>query len=222
MKEKTIPVIYEDKSLCIVNKPCGIAVQGGAGVRVSLLDILEKQLNSAVFPVHRLDKQTAGLLIVAKSGTAAADCRKLFDGGLVEKEYAALCAGSCRTATECTVDAPVSDHGVLKNAVSTYRLLAGTDDYSLFSVKLHTGRMHQIRIHLAGIGHPIIGDDKYGNFALNKLVWKTHRIKKLQLCAYRLQLPLNGKKHTFSVPLPEHIAHAAEALLGTSCSELRI
>ncbi len=220
--KKSIPIIYEDESLCIVNKPSGIAVQGGAGVSVSLIDVLEKQLKTAIFPVHRLDKQTAGLLIIAKNTAAARNCRQLFDKHQVEKHYTALCFGECTKTTEQTIKTPIREHGTEKKALTNYRLITGTNEYSLFSVKLDTGRMHQIRIHLAGIDYPIIGDDKYGNFAQNKSVWKNHRIKKLQLCANKLILPVNGKKRTFSIELPEHMIIAVEKLISVNINEYNV
>ena len=221
--KKSIPIVYEDEAICIVNKPFGIPVQGGAHIAVCLTEILSTQLGINIFPVHRLDKETAGLLVTAKSAAAARSCRTVFESQTVEKEYLAVCFGSFERAinkktlqklpTEGSIDTPIMENGIRKPASSAYRLLAGTDAYSLFSVRLHTGRMHQIRIHLAGIGCPIIGDDKHGNFAFNKQLWKTARIKKLQLCAYRLRFPIDGKLRLFTVPIPEHIQEAIEALI---------
>ena len=221
--KKSIPIVYEDEAICIVNKPYGIPVQGGAHISVCLTEILSQQLRTEIFPVHRLDKETSGLLVVAKSAAAARSCRSLFESRAVEKEYLALCFGSFEHSVnkktlklipkEGIIDTPIMENGVRKPASSAYKLLAGTDAYSLFSVRLHTGRMHQIRIHLAGIGCPIIGDDKHGNFVLNKQLWKTARIKKLQLCAFRLQLPIRGRPRRFTVPIPEHIRSALMALL---------
>ena len=221
--KKSIPIVYEDEALCIVNKPYGIPVQGGAHISVCLTEILSKQLGSEIFPVHRLDKETSGLLVTAKSADAARSCRALFESQAVEKEYLALCFGGFEPSAhtkpvkklppEGIIDTPIVENGSPKPASSAYKLLASTDAYSLFSVRLHTGRMHQIRIHLAGIGYPIIGDDKHGNFALNKQLWKTARIKKLQLCAYRLMFPIGGKKRLFTVPAPEHIQAAIDVLI---------
>ena len=221
--KKSIPIVYEDEAICIVNKPYGIPVQSGAHISVCLTEILSKQLGIEIFPVHRLDKETSGLLITAKSTDAARSCRTLFESHAVEKEYLALCFGGFEHAAntkpvknippEGVIDTPIVENGTPKPASSAYKLLASTESYSLFSVQLHTGRMHQIRIHLAGIGYPIIGDDKHGNFALNKQLWKTARIKKLQLCAYRLMFPISGKKRLFTVPVPEHIQAAIDALI---------
>ena len=212
-----------------MNKPFGIPVQGGSHIAVCLTEILSKQLRTEIFPVHRLDKETSGLLVTAKSAAAARSCRALFESQAVEKEYLALCFGNFEHSVnkktlksspkEGIIDMPIMENGTLKPASSAYKLLAGTDAYSLFSVRLHTGRMHQIRIHLAGIGCPIIGDDKHGNFALNKKLWKTARIKKLQLCAYRLRFPIGGMPRLFTIPIPEHIQAAIDMLIPeTICS----
>lgn len=227
--KKSIPIVYEDEAICIVNKPFGIPVQGGSHIAICLTEILSKQLRTEIFPVHRLDKETSGLLVTAKSAAAARSCRALFESQAVEKEYLALCFGNFEHSVnkktlksspkEGIIDMPIMENGTLKPASSAYKLLAGTDAYSLFSVRLHTGRMHQIRIHLAGIGCPIIGDDKHGNFALNKKLWKTARIKKLQLCAYRLRFPIDGMPHLFTIPIPEHIQAAIDMLIPeTICS----
>lgn len=226
--KKNIPIVYEDETLCIVNKPYGIPVQGGAHIAVCLTELLSSQLGTAIYPVHRLDKETSGLLITAKSPEAARTCRTLFDTKAVEKEYTALCFGGFSDAAKNAaaavsaskpqvpasgvINTPIIENGVAKPALSTYRLLAGTESYSLFSVRIQSGRMHQIRIHLAGIGFPIIGDDKHGNFPLNKQLWKTQRIKKLQLCATSLRLPIHGKSSLFTVPLPDHIQTAVDSL----------
>ena len=221
--KKSIPIVYEDEAICIVNKPYGIPVQGGAHISVCLTEILSTQLGTEIFPVHRLDKETAGLLVTAKSAAAARSCRALFESQAVEKEYLALCFGGFESAAnkkalkhipeEGVIDTPIRENGSLKPASSAYKLLASTEAYSLFSIRLHTGRMHQIRIHLAGIGYPIIGDDKHGNFALNKQLWKTAHIKKLQLCAYRLSFPIDGKLRLFTVPVPDHIQETIDMLM---------
>lgn len=211
--KKTIPIVYEDEAICIVDKPYGVPVQGGARVRMSLIAMLEAQLGCALFPVHRLDKETAGLLITAKTSRAAQDCRLLFDSQRIEKEYGALCFGECRKASSGTIDTPIRENGILKPALSTYRVIARDNGYTLFSVKLHTGRMHQIRIHLAHMGNPIIGDDKHGNFALNKALWKSERIKKLQLCACRLGMPIDHRIRTFAIEYPRHMQEALTELI---------
>lgn len=211
-EHKTIPIVYEDSAICIVNKPYGIAVQGGVGIKIPLTDMLFHQLNTPIYPVHRLDKETAGLLILAKTAEAAAQCRRLFASKAVEKDYLAVCFGSSPVEKSGRISAPIKEKGVKKDALTEYRVLAEHTDFTIFHVRLHTGRMHQIRIHLAAIGNPIIGDDKHGNFALNKQLWKQQRIKKLQLCAYRLAFPVNGSQHIFTIPLPHHIKEAIRML----------
>lgn len=231
--KKSIPIVYEDETICIVNKPYGMPVQGGAGISVCLTEILGQQLGTAVFPVHRLDKQTTGLLVAAKTAAAASFCRTLFDSRTVIKEYLALCFMHGRHGThnskrysgikgcrEGVIDTPISENGILKKAESSYKLIVGNELYSLISIFPHTGRMHQIRIHLSGIGCPIIGDDKHGDFCLNKQLWKSARIKKLQLCAYRLTFPIRGKPCLFTISLPEHIKEALQCLLPQETSAL--
>ena len=218
--KKIIPIVYEDDNICIVNKPYGMPVQGGAHISVCLTDILQQQCGTEIYPVHRLDKETSGLLVTAKTAAAARLCRSLFDSHAVEKKYTALCFGGFnlsgkKRSREGMIDTPVKENGVMKAALSAYTLLESTQEYSLFSIRLESGRMHQIRIHLAGIGHPIIGDDKHGDFQLNKLLWKTARIKKLQLCADTLRFPIAGKPRLFTVPLPDHIQTAIDRLIGT-------
>lgn len=217
--KKSIPIVYEDKTLCIVNKPYGIPVQGGANIALCLTDLLSTQLGIKIYPVHRLDKETSGLLITAKTPEAAGTCRALFESNAVDKEYTALCFGGFKGTASGTIDTPIIENGRAKPALSAYRLLTGTEAYSLFAIRIHSGRMHQIRIHLAGIGYPIIGDDRHGNFALNKQLWKTQRIKKLQLCATSLCLPIEGKKRLFTVLLPEHIQTAVDVLIPQNTAE---
>lgn len=227
--KKTVPIVYQDESLCIVNKPFGIPVQGGAEISVSLIEILSRQLGTQIFPVHRLDKETAGLLVTAKTAEAAHICRQLFESRRIEKEYLAFCFGGFSNKAEAghtagrhhpeyNINTPIIEKGIAKPALTSYRLIGGSEKYSLFSVRIQTGRMHQIRIHLAGSGYPIIGDDRHGDFKRNKELWKTARIKKLQLCAYRLCFPIKGKKQLFEIELPSHI-HAA---IGSLCPHLCI
>ena len=217
---KLIPIVYENDEALIVNKPAGIAVQGGAGLAHPLDKELPLQVGYPVFLVHRLDMDTAGLLIVAKSSAAAAKWTTLTAGKLVQKEYSAVCLGHFQQKSG-TIRTAILQHGEAKTAETRYEVIKEAYAVcngerlavSLVRLILKTGRMHQIRIHLASLGHPIIGDDKHGNFALNKQLWKTARIKKLQLCAVRLRFPIGGKSRLFTVPLPEHIRTAIDTLM---------
>ncbi len=211
-----IPIIYENDEIIIINKPAGLAVQGGQGVVHSIDRDFAEQVGYKIYLVHRLDKDTAGLMIVAKSPLAAGKWTKLIGSKIVKKEYLALCAGKMPSKSGI-INENVVQHGDEKSAVTKYQvekeadLSFETDEegkgggdihLSLVRLLLETGRMHQIRIHLAKNGCPIAGDDQHGNFKLNKLIKKKLGIKRLQLAAVRLTVPLDGKNQTFEVPLP--------------------
>ena len=211
-----IPIIYENDEIIIINKPAGLAVQGGQGVVHSVDRDFAEQLGYKIYLVHRLDKDTAGLMVVAKNPVAAGKWTKLIASKIVKKEYLALCAGQL-SSKEGIINETIVQHGENKSAVTKYRveqeadILSGSDDgqqgvdklhMSLIRLILETGRMHQIRIHLAKNGCPIAGDDQHGNFKLNKQIKKQLGIKKLQLAAVRLTIPLENKAVTFEIPYP--------------------
>lgn len=226
-----VPVVYENEEILIVNKPCGLAVQGGEGIVHSADRVLPEQLGYPVHLVHRLDKETAGLLVVAKTPAAASKYIALLQQHSVKKEYAAIAAGRPKAQKGRFSDA-ISKRGREQSACTYYSLVkagsvivpegltggssafsAGEKlDFSLLHLTLGTGRMHQIRIHLSQNGFPIIADDKYGNFRLNKFLQKQCHIKKLALAAIRLTLPVDGEMRTFEVDLPEHMSTALESL----------
>lgn len=208
---KDIPLIYQDDDLLVVNKPAGLAVQGGSGITVCLLDILERQLDRKVFPVHRLDRDTAGLMAVALNSKTAAAYTQYISGNSVKKVYRAVCSG-VPSAFSGTIDALAGRADDRKPATTAYRVVVSSSDYSLLSLELGTGRMHQIRIHLASIGCPILGDDKYGDFKKNRAVRSQFGIRKLQLAACELALPINGIKRLFTADLPDHMTACLEAL----------
>ena len=210
----SVTILYENNEIYIINKPAGLSVQGGQGVSHSLDNDFAKQVGQKVYLVHRLDKDTAGLMIVAKTSAAAGKWTRLISSKSVKKEYIAICAGSLKDK-KGVINETIVQHGEKKTAITHYNVekqweaeiynekdnpesgIAEKITMSKIRLKLETGRMHQIRIHLAKQGCPIAGDDQHGNFKINKLLKKHLKIKRLQLTSVRLSLPsfeLEGKK----------------------------
>ncbi|MDR3138574.1 MAG: RluA family pseudouridine synthase [Treponema sp.] len=212
---KNIPVLFENEECLVLNKPAGLPVQGGAGVGRSLDLLLAEFRSPRPLLVHRLDKDTAGVMLVAKNRDAAAKFSAIFsarEGGEppgsrgIIKQYRALCAGT--PPASGVIRLALEVRGTEKLSRTRYRRLAGNGEFSLLELELDTGRMHQIRRHLARIGHPILGDDKYGDFTLNKALAKTRGLKRLLLYASRLVIAeeLAGFPLDISVPPPDYFA----------------
>ena len=210
----TIPVLYENDEIYIINKPSGVSVQGGAGISHPLDEEFSKQTGHKVYLVHRLDKETSGLMLVAKSPEAASKWTKLIASKQVQKTYTAYCFGKL-AKKKGVINDSVIQHGENKIAVTNYRVISEFEldcvinseegertekiSVSKIELELQTGRMHQIRIHLSKNNCPIIGDDSHGNFKLNKIVKKAHKIKSLQLYSTRLAVPVDGKNKVFEI-----------------------
>lgn len=196
--------IYENQEILVYDKPSGLAVQPGAGISTSVIEILKAELPEEPFLVHRLDRDTSGVLVVAKNRVAAGKFSRLMMGDGIRKEYVALCPGRFLRPVGIIRD-DILQHGETKKAETRYKVEAeytdGTRIFSMVSLELGTGRMHQIRLHLAGIGHPVLGDDKHGDFKLNRELKKALGLKKLMLHARRLTIPTNN---VVEAPLPEH------------------
>jgi 23S rRNA pseudouridine955/2504/2580 synthase len=161
--------------------------------------------------VHRLDRDTSGLVLVAKNKAAAAGFSRLLRGEgdaagkTVIKRYRAVCKGR-PDQPEGVIRADIAIHGAVKKSETSYRLLSGTGEFSLVELELGTGRMHQIRRHLAMIGNPVLGDDKYGDFDLNHKLRKTMKLHHLLLHASSLIIPQtpDGLRLDLTAPLPDY------------------
>ncbi|TAH42120.1 MAG: RluA family pseudouridine synthase [Betaproteobacteria bacterium] len=216
---KPLPVVYEDDALIVIDKPSGKAVHGGSGVSYGVIEQLRVQRPELrmLELAHRLDRETSGLLIVAKKRSALTALHDMMRDGKVEKRYLTLVPGRWSNPLQhvkvalhkfLTAEGErrvrVSEDG--KPAHSVVRLAKRWPDYSLLEVELKTGRTHQIRVHLAHLGFPLCGDDKYGDFALNKRL-ETEGLKRMFLHAARLSFdhPLTGQRLSFEAPLPDDL-----------------
>jgi 23S rRNA pseudouridine955/2504/2580 synthase len=203
-------MLFENDDCIVLNKPAGLSVQGGKRVGISLDTILGECWSPRPLLVHRLDKDTSGAILVAKTKEAAVLFAALFAGGKagsrgMTKQYCGVCAGRPGMDTGC-IRLDLDIRGKVKPSETRYKRLSGGHDFSFLELELGTGRMHQIRRHLAHIGNPILGDDKYGDFTLNKELRKTRGLKQLLLHASRLVIDegLIGFPLDITAPLPEY------------------
>lgn len=212
-----LPVLYEDAACMVLDKPAGIPVHPGAGIpkdAPTVLHGIAKIFADRGIPfaaahvlVHRLDKDTTGCLLVAKTPDAHRELQIQFETRTVKKTYLALVYGKPSPAA-AVIDAPIgrstSDRTKMtilgssgaREAKTTYRTLGTGPEASFVACDLHTGRTHQLRVHLAGIGHPILGDPAYGSAASQALTEKL-RIAAVCLHAWRLSFvsPADGAEH---------------------------
>jgi 23S rRNA pseudouridine955/2504/2580 synthase len=215
---------YEDEALIVVDKPAGTAVHGGSGVSFGVIEQLRRSRPQAKFLelAHRLDRETSGLLVVAKKRTALVKLHDQFRDGQIGKRYLALVKGRWlnplqhvklplyKYLTEggerrVRVTDAADDQG--KPSHSIVRLVSRWKNFSLVEVELKTGRTHQIRVHLAYLQFPIAGDDKYGDFALNRELQKAG-LKRMFLHSAKLALPhpLSGEVLNLESQLPPELA----------------
>lgn len=216
-----LPVLYEDEALLVVDKPEGIAVHGGSGVSFGVIEALRRQRPQAKFLelAHRLDRETSGILLVGKKRLALTALHDMFreHGAGADKRYLVLVKGRWMNATQhvrLPLHKYLTDGGERRVAVdaqgkashTVFRLLARWPGMSLLEAQLKTGRTHQIRVHLAHLGFPILGDEKYGDFAVNKEL-RRHGLKRMALHAWRMAFrhPLTAAPLEFIAPLPDGI-----------------
>jgi 23S rRNA pseudouridine955/2504/2580 synthase len=219
-------ILFEDDALIALNKPAGLAVHGGSGVSFGVIEQLRAQRPGydLLELAHRLDRDTSGLLLLAKKRSALTTLHAMMRDGTVRKRYLALVKGrwrdplrNIRLALHKYVDDAgerrvcVSDSG--RMAHSLVRLKARWQDASLVEVELITGRTHQIRVHLAHLGHAICGDDKYGDFASNRDLARAG-LKRMFLHAANLDLshPLSGQPLALTAPLPVDLRNYLDLL----------
>jgi len=220
------PVVFEDAALLVVDKPSGVAVHGGSGVSFGVIESLRAARPQAKLLelAHRLDRDTSGLLIVAKKRTALVELHRMLREGQIEKIYMVVTAGTYRGPGEIreSLHKYVTASGERRVAVkeggmaaaTRVKLLKSAPGFSLLEVRLLTGRTHQIRVHLAHAGHPVLGDDKYGDFALNRELAKAG-VPRLFLHAASLAFahPVTGETLRLKSPLPADMQAFVERVL---------
>jgi 23S rRNA pseudouridine955/2504/2580 synthase len=233
--QRRFPVLYEDDWLLAIDKPAGVAVHGGSGVSFGVIEQLRIARPQAAFLelVHRLDRDTSGILLIAKKRSALKHLQDQFRERETGKTYLALVSGTWPAKLK-VIDAPLHKYLLtLPDGSEGERRVkvVGKDDpngmrsitlvkvakvfgiapatHSLLEVTIKTGRTHQIRVHLASQGHPIAGDDKYGNFEANKALAKSG-LKRMFLHAWRLSFahPQTGDKIELNAALPPELAGA--------------
>jgi 23S rRNA pseudouridine955/2504/2580 synthase len=218
-----IVALYEDEEILVLDKPVGLPSQPGEGVRVSLVEAVERDFGFRPYLVHRLDKETAGCVIVAKNAKAAAAWAALVESRRIGKIYRAIVAGE-PGGPRGAFDEPVRTRRGDRAASTSWRLLGSfgggesalAGPFSYLELELGTGRGHQIRIHLASHGLPILGDDRHGDFALNKDLRRAAGLRRLMLHARRLVLP--GGREAVS-PTPAHFLEFLSLFPGAPAPE---
>jgi 23S rRNA pseudouridine955/2504/2580 synthase len=225
-----IPVLYEDDAVLAVDKPAGLAVHGGSGIAHGLIEQLRAARTGARFLelAHRLDRDTSGVLLLAKKRAALVELHRMLRDGEIDKRYLVLVRGRWRDEKRvvrlslhkfATRDGErrvrVEDDG--QRAVTTFRRREVWPRHdpplALLEAELHTGRTHQIRVHLTHLGFPLAGDDKYGDFTWNKALAR-EGVKRMFLHAHRVGLahPLTRAPLDLVSPLPADLARFVERL----------
>lgn len=251
LESKKIPlsIVFENKDIIVIHKPSGMVVHPGVGethfddslVNAILYHCKESLsgIGGILRPgiVHRLDKNTSGLLVVAKNDQAHQYLSNQFQARTVEKMYYALLAGHLEPH-KGSIDAPLGRDRRQRKKISV--LLSGRaalthyevaayykenqQDYTLVKIRLHTGRTHQIRVHFAAIGYPLVGDDLYGNAKINKYFQQHFQLERQFLHAFRLAfaLPESGEKVVFEANLSEDLQKTLQKLKKSEETEIML
>ena len=223
---RTFEVVFEDDDLLIINKPEGVAVHGGSGVSHGVIESLRAANPAMPFLelVHRLDRETSGLLMLAKRRKALVRLHEMIRSGKINKEYLALVTGRIandRQHIKASLTKWLTATGERRVRVDPDGQMAHTivtcvqryEVASLVRAELRTGRTHQIRVHLASLGHAIVGDEKYASDALCSQ-WRSLSIRRMMLHASDLKFehPMTGQRVELALPLPSAFGLAAQAV----------
>lgn len=215
-------ILFEDQDIVVLNKPAGLAVHAGTGLEFGLIELLRMQPRYATVElVHRLDRETSGCLMLARNREILRRLHHLLQTHAVEKTYLALLRGRV-PAKPLIVDSALSKNRLRggermvaldddgKPARTTVEALERFNDASFVSIRIETGRTHQIRVHCASVDHPLAGDDKYGDREFNRHM-KQLGLKRLFLHAAELRFTLDTT-HVIEAPLPQDLQAVLVAL----------
>ncbi|MGE8209777.1 MAG: RluA family pseudouridine synthase [Stenotrophomonas rhizophila] len=229
MKRLEDAIVFEDDRLLALNKPSGVASHGGSGISFGAIETLRAlRPGKTLELVHRLDRDTSGLLIVAKKRSALSELQALLredHGSGIRKHYLTLLVGRMPDGT-MTVDAPlhvglrqggerhVQVNPIGKESISHFKVLERKGGHSYCEVRIETGRTHQIRVHAQHLGHPVAGDDKYGDPDVNKRLRDQIGLKRLFLHAASLEFALDAGKtpYLLNAPLAEELTEVLNRL----------
>ena len=208
-------IYLEDENIVILNKPSGIAVHGGTDNPFGVIETFRQLRPELEFIelVHRIDKETSGILLLAKTRTALLELHDAFQSGHISKHYQALTFGKWKGGkqhiknhlsrdTDGQQNMRVNEEGDGKLAESIFEPLKTFEEHSLLSVRLLTGRMHQIRTQLSAMEYPITGDSKYGDFTKNREFARATGLKRLFLHAYKIDFKLQSADKTYNIEIP--------------------
>src|SRR3990167_4072637 len=217
-------IMYEDEALLVINKPFGVAVHGGSGISLGVIEALRKTRVDLSYLelIHRLDRETSGCLLLAKKRSFLRAVQALFESREVEKTYWAILTNIWVGSTAQEVNAPlqknslksgervviVSEQG--KAAKTQFKLLENYKKACWVEIYPQTGRTHQIRVHSVCLGHPILGDEKYGQ--KNDLYFEGNLKTRLYLHARAIQFNLNGKRYYFQAELDQQFTETLNQL----------
>ncbi|MEO7324979.1 MAG: RluA family pseudouridine synthase [Dokdonella sp.] len=216
-------IIHEDREFLVLNKPSGVASHGGSGVSFGAIELLRAaRPRDTLELAHRLDRDTSGVLVLTRKRSALTALQTAIREGRVEKRYLALIGGAL-PQSRLTVDAPLRKsvlHGGErmvrvdpegKESRSHFIELERYPDASLIEVALETGRTHQIRVHAQHIGHPLAGDEKYGEREFNRRM-RDKGLKRLFLHAAHFEFSLGDRSYSFNAPLAPELAAVVDTL----------
>ncbi len=219
-------ILYEDEGLLALNKPAGVAVHGGSGISLGVIEQLRAERPKARFLelAHRLDRDTSGILLVAKKRSMLVALHDMMRAGVMDKRYFALARGQFKEEKKVVKESlhkfltesgerrvMVREDG--KASQTIFRRKQRFEEATLLEAQLMTGRTHQIRVHLAHLGCPIAGDDKYGDFAWNKVLAR-QGLKRMFLHAASLRFihPVQEAPLELEAALPQELSQFLERL----------